>query len=108
MTHWYISFATDEGFRGATVVEAVDAIEAVNVATSRGLNPGGEAAVLEVPPAAEGAPDLHAMKNRLVGKKEMLAMGARRVADCAEEIQARFNIESEIVCDLCNPSKSKN
>ena len=105
MTHWYISFATDAVFRGATVVEATDAEDAIKVASDRGLNPGGEAAILEIPLAAESKADLVAMKNRLVGKDEMLAMGGKRAADCSEEIQNKFNAQADVVCAGCNLSE---
>jgi hypothetical protein len=102
MTYFYISFATKAGFRGATVVEAADSKSALTVATLRGLNPGGEAAILEVPPESESAPDLHAMKNRLVGEEEMLAMGGRKGRDLPQEINEAWDHEISVVCELCN------
>ena len=102
MAYFYISFATDEGFRGATVVEAHDAEDAFDEATRRDLNPGGEAAILEIPPDIVSNPDMMAMRNRLVGKDEMLANGAKRQADCSEEIQDAFEAAATRVCAGCN------
>lgn len=108
MARWYISFATSidmGGFRGATVVEADDEKGALAVATLRGLNPGGEAAILFVPPEAYGEPDMAVMLNRLVGKEEMLAMGAKRHGDLPQEMQSRFDHEATFVCSCCNPPR---
>lgn len=102
MRYFYISFATDAGFRGATVVRARDSEHALQEATHRGLNPGGEAAIIEIPKDAEQEPDMRAMINRLVGKEEMLAAGAKRHADCPQDIQDAFERDAEIVCDDCN------
>ena len=103
MTWFYISFADDNGFRGATVVEADDANGAWAEAIRRGLNPGGEAAILEVPREVERNPDMLAMRNRLVGRDEMIALGGKRAGDCSERIQEAFNSAATKVCGACNP-----
>jgi hypothetical protein len=46
---FYLSFADDEGFRGACVVEALDELDAVLVAHEHGINPGGEVMLLPTP-----------------------------------------------------------
>jgi len=102
MAYFYISFATDEGFRGATVVEAYSEEDALEEATKLNLNPGGEAAILEIPPDIVSNPDMLAMRNRLVGKDEMLANGAKRQADCSDEIQDAFEAAATRVCADCN------
>lgn len=43
MPHFYISFATATDFLGATVVQGINAADALIEASFRGLNPGGEA-----------------------------------------------------------------
>ena len=104
MTYFYISFATDEGFRGATVVRAADAAGAVMEATTRGLNPGGEAAIMEIPPEAESEPDMLAMVNRLVGREEMIEeQGGQRLGDMEDNMQEAFEDAVNVVCDGCNP-----
>jgi hypothetical protein len=108
MARWYISFATSTGtggFRGATVVEADDEKSALAAATLRGLNPGGEAAILFVPPESWDAPGLAAMLNRLVGREEMFAMGAVRRADVPQKMRNRFDREATFVCSCCNPPR---
>lgn len=102
MTLWYISFATDDGFRGGTVVEANDSEHALTVATNRGLNPGGEAAIIEVPPKYEHAPDIQAMMNRLASAEELLAMGGKKHQDCSEDIQDAFERHADVVCEKHN------
>lgn len=102
MTYWYISFATDRGFRGATVVEALDAKKALKMANRRGLNPGGEAAILEVPKEDERDASFLPMINRLVGRDEMLTLGHKRIGDLPVEVQASFEETAAFVCQDCN------
>lgn len=77
MTFYYISFAGEEGFRGATVVAERDNLRKT---WRLGLNPGGEAAILELPEEAESNPEVMEevarMLNRLVPKGEILALQA--------------------------------
>lgn len=105
MTMWYISFAGNEGFRGATIVEGATAEDAFMEVNRRGLNPGGEAAILIVPKEAENEPDALVMRNRLVRREEMLFIGAKPYVDCPPEIQQRFDDEMTTVCADCNASK---
>jgi hypothetical protein len=49
MTWFYLSFASETGFLGACIVEAEDALNAVQVATACSLNPGGAVAILPTP-----------------------------------------------------------
>lgn len=102
MTLWYISFATDEGFRGGTVVEADNSEHALIVATNRGLNPGGEAAIIKVSPNEEHAPDIQAMMNRLASAEELLAMGGKKHEDCPDHIQDAFERHADVVCEKHN------
>jgi hypothetical protein len=104
---FYISFATDEGFRGATVVRAEDHAAAIEEATARGLNPGGEAAILQVPSEIEDAPDVVPLINRLVGREEMIALGGRRHGDLSPELRATVGGHAVVVCEHCNtPERS--
>jgi hypothetical protein len=99
---WYISFATPETFLGGTVVQADDAEDALVEASFRGLNPGGQAAIIEVPLEAYGKADMLAMRNRLVGRDEMIAMRGKRAADCSSEVRHAFADQATIVCAECN------
>lgn len=103
MPYFYISFATDEGFRGATVVMADGADDAIAEATRRGLNPGGQAAIIEAPPECENEPDFRALINRLLGREEMLEQGGRRLGDLSEEDQEVVIALADSVCEGCNP-----
>mgnify|MGYP001434113113 CR=1 FL=1 len=100
MTHWFISFATDDGFLGATVVAAEDDAGALEEATRRGLNPGGEAVIIQVPPEADGGADMTRLLNRLADKEEMLAHGGKRIGDMSDDERAR--LDASFVCDKCN------
>lgn len=109
MSYWYISFATDEtGFLGATVVQADNVNLAIAEATERGLNPGGEAAIFEVPDDAVNNPDVQALINRLANKAEMIAQGGKRLGDLSEEVQATANIMADVVCADCNDPSSRS
>ena len=103
---WYISFATDEGFRGATVVEALSAEDALATATERGLNPGGQAAILQAPTPTP--PDLLSYLNRLVGKEELLRDGGSRHGDLSEEEQEAIESHATAACEHCNSSPTVN
>lgn len=105
MIYWYISFAkskADGGFQGATVVEAANAANALTVATLRGLNPGGEAAILEVPEDKEREPDVLPMRNKLLTKEQMLQAEAKRLGDLPTNMQNLFENMSSFVCERCN------
>jgi hypothetical protein len=97
MTLWYLSFASETEFLGATVIEADSGMEAWTKATLRGLNPGGEVMMLQVPPAAEKEADILIGLNRLVSAAELRALGARRLADCRQEIQEAWDREGDCV-----------
>lgn len=79
MRLWWLSFAdgtkpTGEQFLGVAIVEALGFIEAVRVAHLLGINPGGEVRGGPVP--TEPYPET--VRNRLLSKDEILALGARK------------------------------
>lgn len=76
MSWFYISFATKAGHRGSTVVEAADEKSAIAVATMRGLCPGGEAMIHQIPPEKVDHPDVVPLRYRLASKAELMARGA--------------------------------
>jgi hypothetical protein len=93
---WYISFArakADGGFLGGTVVQADDAPGALAEATRRGLNPGGEAQIVRVPSENVHNRTVLALRNRLVGKAKLLALGEKR---------GGYHPNAEVVCEDCN------
>jgi hypothetical protein len=97
---WYISFAGNEGFRGATVVEA-RSVEGAHVeATRRDLNPGGEAAILPVPPGHEEK--ARAYLNRLVSEGELIADGGKKNVDLPPETQEALSAAAHHICQECN------
>jgi hypothetical protein len=65
---FYLSFADDDGFRGAAIVEAHGPAHALQLTHRLGINPGGEIATWEIP---EGAPLPDAAKNRLLSKEDL-------------------------------------
>ena len=82
MTLWYLSFVGDDSvFLGATVVAADSGIGAVAEAWRLGVNPGGEVMFCAVPKDCETAPDIVALRNKLLGAEQLFAMGAKRIGD---------------------------
>lgn len=66
---FWLSFADDDGFRGAVIVHAEDFMTAVMECNLRGINPHGECQGMEVPPeAAAKIPDK--WKNRILTREE--------------------------------------
>jgi hypothetical protein len=85
VSYWYISFSSEDEFLGATVVQAANAEAALLEASARNLNPGGQAAIAEVPTEAESDPDMLATINRLLSRDELMAQGAGRHGDLGDE-----------------------
>ena len=95
MSWFYISFARAKaqgGFLGGTVVQASDPTGAIAEATRRGLNPGGEAQIVPVPPDRVDEPDLVAIRNRLATRAELTAQAHSH----------GYHENAEVVCDDCN------
>lgn len=65
---WYLSFAGDEGWRGAAYVEASSLEHAARRAHELGCNPGGEVFGGEVPDDVE-VPD--AYRNRVLSLEDL-------------------------------------
>jgi hypothetical protein len=85
---WYLSFVDVErgGFLGACIVEAFGVATALEEANRLGINPGGEVASVQIPPA--GAAICAQYRDRLLSKAELEAMDAgleRNVAMLAAE-----------------------
>lgn len=101
---FYISFATSDGFLGATVMSAIDEEGALAKATHLSLNPGGEAAIIAIPPSmpSEGVAEMLAYENRLVSKAELLSNGAKRVGDMEPEHRYALREKTTFVCESCN------
>jgi hypothetical protein len=68
---FYISFAGEGGFRGACVVEAYGPVTATRVASALGINPGGQALVLEVPAGRENL----LPRDRLLSREDLEERG---------------------------------
>lgn len=97
MKLFYISFATDTKFLGATVLESTDEASVIAEATKHGLNPGGQAAILELPYAALEAPDIRMLQGKLFNKEEMLINGAVRHGDLDINMQAKFENAASVL-----------
>jgi hypothetical protein len=101
MLYW-VSFA-GEGpgdFRGVVIVEACTFEGAVNEATRRGLNPGGEAAIFEVPTAAHRH-QAWPYRNRLLQKPEIEQIFGLAAADVNDVLKAAGD-RGALLCTKCN------
>jgi hypothetical protein len=87
MKLFYISFATDTEFLGATVIDGISETQALDIITNLGLNPGGQAIILELPPYLWEAPDIKPMIGKLFNKEQMRAMGSKAHKDLNEDVR---------------------
>ena len=78
----YVSFADEDGFRGAVVVRARGIVTALARCHLLGINPGGEALGVEVPPDELPAPEY---RERLIKPKEMEKVFGECVCITSEE-----------------------
>lgn len=77
MPYFYLSFASDKaGFLAATIVEANSAATVVDVATAKGLNPGGEVLILPAPEGLELTDfERTTLLDRLASRQELESSG---------------------------------
>jgi hypothetical protein len=97
MKLFYISFATDTDFLGATVIDGLSETSALDIATNLGLNPGGQAAIIEIPTKLWEAPDVKPMIGKLFNKEQMRAMGSKPAKDLDEETREALEYHSHVV-----------
>jgi hypothetical protein len=67
---FYLSFADDQAFRGAAIVEAHGPAHAMELTHRLGINPGGQVAAWELPEQIAATLPAEA-KNRLLNKPEL-------------------------------------
>lgn len=65
----WLSFAGEEGFRGAIIIHANDFMEAIMRTNLLGINPHGEVAGMDIPAVAAAKIPAH-WKNRLLNREE--------------------------------------
>lgn len=94
---FYISFGTEDAFLGATVVEGVDAENALQNATRAGLNPGGEAMILFITSEEAGAFDMQAIFNRLATLEEMKSLGGNASRSISDDALAKLQRDATII-----------
>jgi hypothetical protein len=100
---WYISFATERAFLGATIVEANTIEDALDETRRLGINPGGEAAMIALSDDAKPHPMTQFMMNRLRSKMEMATFGPLvRSGDMTAEEREAFEGRATFVCNDCN------
>lgn len=68
LSHWYLSYAGEDGFRGAVFLQAPGPASAVLIANIEKLSPGGEVMIVAVPPEHIPEPKFW---NRLLTKEEI-------------------------------------
>lgn len=81
-TYIYLSFADKTSFRGATIVEAADVMEAVQKTWKMNINPGGEVIGGQISP---DDPMFKPLLNTLVtDREEMIRLGGISSKDIGE------------------------
>ena len=79
---WYISFASETGFLGTTVVEADSPPAALQEATRLGINPGGEAAIWWLAERDDGTiAEIAKFRDRLVWREECESLGGTEISN---------------------------
>jgi hypothetical protein len=66
---WWLSFAVEAGFLGVAIVSADDEMGAIEEATRRGINPGGQVKLTSVP--ASYLEKVRPYANRLMKREEL-------------------------------------
>lgn len=101
--YWYITFATEERSLGATVIENETATGAILEATSRGLNPGGLVALVELPDEMFAErPFLVTIINRLASAEELKANGCCKYDDLDADDKRAIDEDALYGCSECN------
>lgn len=83
--HFYISFADTKRFYGATVVVADNTDDAMLKASLNGLNPGVDAAIVEIPPEYIGEPDVQPFIGKLLSEEDCRRLGCIKHGDLTED-----------------------
>lgn len=94
----FLSFASDQGFLGAVVVDTVDFTEALARVNALGLNPGGEIAFWLVEPGKYPL-------EKLLGQEELAAAQGgyfRLLGDVPPEERAFVEACAEFIHEGCN------
>ena len=87
MALFWLSFADEDGFRGAAFVEAEDLIAAVRRAHLLGINPGGQVLGPAVPEDYDGYRVAYENRDRLIQKEQLCRLfpDATKVGDFEDE-----------------------
>ena len=86
LTWWWLSYASEDGFRGICIVEGEDLIGAARRARELGISPGGQVLGAAIPESeVVTIPESH--RNRLLTRDEAIALDstAKSLAEHAEE-----------------------
>lgn len=86
---WFLSYAGEDGFHGGVIIQAHGRTEAAYLCRHRGLSPGGQVLILEVP--EEELPGEES-RNRLLTRPELEAIWGKGLT--LEEIEAKEKKES--------------
>lgn len=101
MPYYWLSFADDERFRGAAIVEAPHLWAALPEANRRGLNPGGECLAMEIPP--EHVEEARVYRNRLITDgRELARFGEPSTHEQYETLVQESPDVAFRVCARCN------
>ena len=97
-----MSFADEDGFKGAIVAEADSLSEAIDLVFAAGINPGGEVAAFDVTGAPEAA---RYPRMKLLSREDMELLDRERgkfFGEMTEKERASFRANVMTICDECN------
>lgn len=97
---WYISFAVPNKFLGACYVEGEDEGAAIARTKELGINPGGQAMLIPVPPHMSSVSSLPL--NRLISFNELKEGGIERYRAMSDHKRSQIDRIASIVCEDCN------
>ena len=109
MADWYLSFATDDGFRGAAYVGPAETPEEA-LALASSFNPGGDVMVLAIP-AELSSQILNSERMRLLTFDDLTRIDQRicgqdakprRLGDLPQDLQDDVDRLADHICQPCN------
>lgn len=97
MNTYWISFATDDECLGICIVDAISEHLAIAKSIELSINPGGEAAIMEMPITNEAATEIESLgKNRLVSQDELIYLEYKKLKELPEKIQIGINCSDDL------------
>lgn len=103
MKTFWISFASDAGFRGVIITEAPSEADAMAKINQLAINPGGEAVFFDMAAVPGGIAETRRFKqDTLISAEELNSLGYRRGSEIAATDYDKAMSHSTVLCQDCN------